>query len=178
MSPLEIVKTLLERDQEPVDEATVRRPNRGSRYLAVYTGVEPGTQVARSTGLTDERAARDLARKWEVQAREERVRRKAEGTLGREFQSRQNASLTQAEIAAILGLSERAVRTIEKRALIKLRRHPLLRAIWAEHMGSPPVEEDSFDLTPQDIAALFGLARSPIERHAILKVLILIWADA
>ena len=176
MSALDIVKTLLEGDPEPIDEATVRLPPRSRRWVAVFTGVTPGTQTARSTGLTDRTAAVAQARAWEDEARAERVRRKAEGTRGIGLLGRRNASLTQGEIAATLGLSERAVRAIEKRALLKLRRHPLLREVWAE-FASQPVEEDAIDLTPEEIGALFGLVRNPFERRALLKVLLFVWAD-
>jgi hypothetical protein len=91
---------------------------------------------------------------------------------------RQNAYLTQAEIAAILGISERAVRAIEKRALRKLRQHPLLRAVWAEFSDRYSVEEDSVDLEPEEIGALFGLVRTDFERRVLLKVLVFIWADS
>src|SRR5436190_7537132 len=56
-----------------VTEATVRLPPRGTKWIAVYTGVEPGKQVWRSTGLTDPTAALALARHWEAEARRERA---------------------------------------------------------------------------------------------------------
>ena len=46
-------------------EATVRRPPRGKRWIAIYTGEEPGKQTWRSTGMTDRAAALALAREWE-----------------------------------------------------------------------------------------------------------------
>jgi hypothetical protein len=144
--------------------------------VAVFTGVEPGTQVTRSTGLTDRDAALAQAREWEVQASVERSRRKAEGTAGIGLLGRQNAYLTQAEIAAILRISERAVRAIEKRALRKLRRHPLLREVWAE-FAAPPIEEDAIDLEPEEVGALFGLVRNSYERRVLLKVLFLAWME-
>src|SRR5437773_11073332 len=61
-------------------EATVRRPPRSRRWVAVFTGPEPGKQVWRSTGLTDRDAALTLAREWEAEARRERA---ASGALTR-----------------------------------------------------------------------------------------------
>jgi len=46
-------------------EATVRLPPRGHRYIGIFTGPEPGQQIARTTGLTDRDAALALARRWE-----------------------------------------------------------------------------------------------------------------
>jgi hypothetical protein len=40
------------------------------------------------------------------------------------------------------------------------------------------MEEDSIELRPEEIAALFGLTRTPEEKHVILKLLLLLWADA
>jgi hypothetical protein len=178
MDPQELVWKLLGDGDEAMCEATVRLPPRSHRWVAVYTGVEPGTQITRSTGLTDRSAALAQAREWEVQASAERSRRKAEGTWGIGPLGRQNAYLTQAEIAAILGISERAVRAIERRALRKLRQHPLLRSVWAEFSDRYSVEEDSIDLEPEEIGALFGLVRTDFERRVLLKVLVFIWADS
>src|SRR6266566_3593200 len=61
-------------------EATVRRPPRSRRWVAVFTGVEPGKQVWRSTALTDRTAALALARQWEAEARRQRA---ASGVLTR-----------------------------------------------------------------------------------------------
>src|SRR5438552_14677522 len=54
-------------------EATVRRPPRSRRWVAVFTGPEPGKQVWRTTGLTNRDAAMALARKWEAEARRDRA---------------------------------------------------------------------------------------------------------
>src|SRR5438876_5545452 len=62
-------------------EATVRRPPRSRRWVAVFTGPEPGKQVWRSTGLTGRSAALALARRWEEQARRQRA---ATGALTQE----------------------------------------------------------------------------------------------
>jgi hypothetical protein len=77
----------------------------------------------------------------------------------------------------ILRISERAVRAIERRALEKLRRSPLLRDVWAEHIGGhrltePELEEQRDSaLSPEEVAALFGLVRTEEERRALAKVL-------
>ena len=65
-----IVEYLLDADDVDLVEATVRRPPRGTRWIAVYTGVEPGKQVWRSTGLTDRAAALAQAKEWELGARQ------------------------------------------------------------------------------------------------------------
>ena len=59
---------------------------------------------------------------------------------------RGGAGLTQKEVALVIGMSERGVRAVERRALDKLRRHPALREIWGESIGegadgSPPALE-------------------------------------
>ena len=158
-------------------EATVRRPPRSIRWVAVFSGPEPGKQVWRSTGLTDRDAALALARRWEAQARRQRA---ASGALTKKptIRVRRGSGeaaaglLNQEEVAALLGLSVRAVREIERRAFEKLRRHPALRRFWREH-GTGEVEEGaaSGDLDGREVAAMFGLVRTPLERHALHKLL-------
>ena len=168
----------LEKHWCPVDDSIVRLPPRSHRWVAVYTGVEPGTQITRSTGLTDRSAALDLAKQWEEEARQERRRRARERHSSGFATSRlTGAYLTQQETALILGLSERAVRNLEKSGLRKILRHPIVRAIQAEYESSCPVEEDSETLSPAELAALFQLVRTPEEKHALLKALFLIWAE-
>ena len=158
-----------------VTEATVRLPPRSTRWVAVYSGAEPGQQIARSTGLTDREAALRLARKWEAEARAIRQSRKVAKAARTSF------ALTQAETALLLNISERAVRAIEKRALRKLRRHPALRDLWREYEPclsevSPGVDEGARGLTPEEIEALLGLAKTPIERQALRRVLgLVLW---
>lgn len=77
--------------------------------------------------------------------------------------------LTQLETARLLGLSERAVRAIEKRALQKLARHPELRQLWTEYGGE--LEEGFARLTDEEVRALFGLARTPEELRLMFKVI-------
>src|SRR5437870_5709247 len=175
-----IVDYLLHAD---LAEAAVRRPPRSRRWVAVYTGVEPGKQVWRSTGLTGRSAALALARRWEAQAR---IQRAASGALTRKptirvrHGSAEAASglLNQEEVAALLGISVRAVREIERRAFEKLRRHPALHRFWREY-ATGNVEESAGcqDLSRFEINALFRLARTALERRALRKVLAVILAD-
>ena len=80
--------------------------------------------------------------------------------------------LTQREVAMVLGLSERAVRDIERRALAKLRHHPSLRKLCRE-LG---IIEEAYpgNLSLEEIHALFGLTRTPEEQRALAHVLLLI----
>jgi hypothetical protein len=134
-----LVRRLLEDDQSRLAEATVRLPPRGSRWIAVYTGDAPGEQVARSTGLTDREAALDLARQWETEARERRAQNQHRVGAGALRAGHAGpGALTQAQVAAILNLSPRSVRAIEKRAVRKLRRHPLVRQMWKEFGEAAP----------------------------------------
>jgi hypothetical protein len=54
----------------------------------------------------------------------------------------------------------------------------VLRRFWREH-GTGDVEENfgSHDLSRPEVAALFGLARTPLERRALHKVLGTILTD-
>jgi hypothetical protein len=179
-----IADWLLDPDNAPkplkLAEASVHLPPRSTKWVAVYTGVEPGKQVWKSTGLTNREAALAQARQWEAEARKQRqalgkqptratlrVRRSSPGSVP-------FGPLSQKEVAALLNMSERAVRNVEKRALAKLRKHHLLRALWDE-IKMETLEtlaastEDS--LTGPEIAALFGLAETPEERLALKRVL-------
>jgi hypothetical protein len=186
MTAEQLVELILDADL-PVkaallDEAAVRRPRRGRIWIAVFTGPEPG-QVWRSTGLEDREQALALARKWEAEARRERA---ARGGISRKPTIRVRPGgaekgvglLTQKEVAAILKLSERAVREIERRAFAKLRR--ALRSFWREHT-SGDVEEGrrrpvagGFDFTSAEIRAMFARTRNDFERQTLRKVLALI----
>jgi len=173
-----IVRCLLERD---LIEATVRLPPRGTKWIAVYTGVEPGKQVWRSTGLRDRAAALALAKKWEAQARRTReasagVTKKPTIRVRRGSGEAAAGLLTREEAAALLGISVRAVREIERRGLEKLRR--ALRRFWNEHStGQVKTAADSHDLVPAEIDALFSLTRTPLERRALTKLLAAIRTD-
>jgi hypothetical protein len=86
--------------------------------------------------------------------------------------------MTQKEVAAILRISERTVRQIEKTALAKLRRHPALRNAWREWMSGEVEESYStagsgWALTRAEVAAVYGLTRTPEERRAVTKLLAL-----
>lgn len=175
-------------------EATVRLPARGHQWVAVFTGPEPGQQVWRSTGLRDYDAALALARTWEAQARAQRMarqmgRRSAALRVGRRPQDQSSGPfpeagpLSQVEIAAILKMSERAVRQTEKRALAKLGANPLLRRLWREYLsgelgeGLSPGEGRVDDLSDLEVRALLALARSPLEWQAMHRVLDFIGAE-
>ena len=155
-------------------EATVRLPPRGTRWIAVYTGPMPGKQVWRSTGLRDRDAAMALARRWEAEARQQRAMsgapRKPTMRVRRGSGEAAAGLLTQEEAAVVLRLSVRAIRNVERRAIEKLRRG--LRRFWREHV-SGDVEETSAsdDLLPEEVAALFNLTTTPMERQALKRVL-------
>ena len=149
----------------PINEATVRLPPRSRRWLAIYTGPD-GRQIARSTGLTNREQALVLARSWEASARMKRRQRTRPP-----IPLRNAGLLTHAQVGAILRISERAVREIEKRAIAKLRRHPLLRQIWREFSTHHPDLEESVLLTPTEANALLSLARTPFEIETIEAVL-------
>ena len=175
-----IVEYLL--DSELV-EATVRRPPRGRRWVAAYTGVEPGKQVWRSTGLTGRTAALALARRWEAEARRQRA---ASSALARKptIRVRRGSAeaaaglFSQKEVAALLGLSVRAIYNVERRAFEKVRRHPNFHRFWREYITGeieeqPLKEAGEAVLSDSEVAALMALARTPTERRALVKLLIL-----
>ena len=121
-------------------EACVTLPARGHRWVAVFTGPEPDTQVWRSTGLTDYHAALALAKKWEAEAKAQRANQTVSRPPSLRVR-RQRWRLagapgprTQKEVAAILKISERAVRKNEKRALRKLFRNPVVQQLWKDYL--------------------------------------------
>jgi hypothetical protein len=81
--------------------------------------------------------------------------------------------LTQRETALFLGMSERAVREAERRAIQKLRNHPQMREIWQDYL-SAELDEEHLLLTQDEIEALFNLARTPEEQRVVRKVLALV----
>lgn len=156
----------------PVCEASVHRPTRSRVYVASFTG-PAGGQVWKSTGLTDRNQALRVARRWAAQAR---IQRAAAG--GNVAKPRLRAGrgvpgtgglLTQREVAIVLKLSERAVREIEHRALQKLFNHPALRQAWRQYLAGE-LDEDRWNLTPEEITALFKLARTEQELRILEKV--------
>ena len=173
----EIVQVLLgeARLAEPrLSEASVHRPNRSRVWVAAFTG-PVGGPVQRSTGLTDRTQALLVARQWEAEARAERARlghttRKPVWRVPRSASSTGHCRMTQKEVALLLGMSERAVRAVERRAFEKLRRHPLLRQVWRQF---PKGELDEYQqaLTPEEADALLKMARTPQELHLLRKVL-------
>jgi hypothetical protein len=169
----QIVETLLEQKPlppPPLLEATVHRARRSRVWVATFTGAAGG-QVWKSTGLTDYDQALLLARYWESQARTQRaklglrkpsipVRPKKPGT----------GMLTQREVAQVLHMSERGVREVERRALSKLRQHPLLKELWDDY-SKGVVDEACWTLNPAEIEALFDLAGTLEELRLVEKVL-------
>jgi hypothetical protein len=156
-------------------EATVHLPARGRVWVATFTG-HAGGQVWKSTGFTDRRQAVALARRWEAEARAQRLRwgrspRKAALRVRRrESDSPGSGLLTQKEVAWLLGMSERGVKQAERRALEKLRNHPLLRSIWLKYLAGE-LDEHRLALTEEEIHALFSVARTPEELLLVQKFL-------
>jgi hypothetical protein len=52
-----------------------------------------------------------------------------------------------------------------------LRRHPELQQLWQKYLAAELVEEKEEVLSGEEIAALFGLARTEEERSLIRKML-------
>ena len=78
--------------------------------------------------------------------------------------------MTQKEVAVLLGISERAVRDIEHRALRKIRSLPLMREVWRQYLNGE-LDEAQLILTSDEIQALFNLVSSTEERRLLQKVL-------
>ncbi len=91
----------------------------------------------KSTRTEDPAAALVNAQELEATACAERARvgRAGQPQRLRNCQSPGNtgAGLTQREVAQLLGMTERGVRAVEKRALRKFRQHPLLRELWDDY---------------------------------------------
>jgi hypothetical protein len=184
MTIRELVQMLLETDDPPsaraLIEASVHLSTRGKRFNASFRD-ETGRQVSRTTGLTDRGAALALARAWEKEAQ---IRRIAQGAKPKKptIRVRPGSSeiaaglLSQAEVGLILGVSERAVREIERRAFAKLLNHPDLRRFWREWQTGEVQEtaagrpKDS-RLSRTEIAAVFALAKTLSERQALKKLI-------
>lgn len=139
---------------------------RGSEHLGV-AGVAPRTVREAATALAD------------LLLNQAKVARNtiAEGTpvvrIRRSKLGSNLPGLTQKEVAMLLNISERGVRKIEKRALRKLRSHPALRQVWQRFLAGE-LEESAVQLSRQETAALWRLARTSEERQLLLKVLRLI----
>ena len=174
----EIIVEVLLRDKLPphlpISEASVHLPKRSRVWVAAYTGPQGG-QTWRSTGLTDRNQALLVARKWEADARAERARigaspRRPGIRVSHRAPVNGSDPLTQREVAALLKISERAVKAIERRALQKLRNHPLLREVWQQFLAGE-LDEYQSDLIPEELAALFNLVRTNEERAVLHKIL-------
>ncbi len=155
-------------------ESSVHRAKHGRVWIATFTG--PEGQVWRSTGLTDREQALLLAKRWEAAARAERLRSSRRLSTGRIRVRRseprtETGPFTQQEVALIMKISERAVRRLERSAIRKLRRHPELRQLWQKYLAGELVEENELVLSSEEIAALFGLARTEAERALLRKIL-------
>ena len=186
MEPHNIVEILIESDG-PVSarrliEVSVHLPNRGTKWVAAFRD-ETGRQVWRTTGLRDREPALALAKEWEADVKRKRA---AQGAVPPRLTIRvrpgsaekERGCLSQKEVAAILGMSERAVRDVEIRAFEKLRRHPALRDFWRE-WTTGDIKETALRparqwvLSRAEIVAVNGLAQTPIERQALRKLLAL-----
>jgi Sigma-70, region 4 len=155
-----------------VIEASVHLPRRGRIWVATYRDGS-GRQFWKSTGQTDRQAAWLIAQELERAAREQRA---SQVDPLRQSSGRTNAGqFTQREIGLLMGISERAVRAILKRALRKLAAHPALRDIWREWTGN--VEEAAIPtggespLSEPEIAAVYALARTPAELNVLRKLI-------
>lgn len=112
-------------------EASVHLPRRGTRWMATFRD-ETGSQVWKATGLTDRNAVQAIADELEAQVKRKRAARGGQQRERPQSGITKPGQLTQREVALILGISERGVRAIEKRAFEKLRKHPALKALWRE----------------------------------------------
>lgn len=186
MRPNDIVEILIQADgpvcARDLLEVSLHLPRRGSRWVASFRD-ETGRQVWRSTGLRDRERALMLAKEWEAEAKRKRasqthLRPRLTVRVRPGSAQRQQGCLSQKEVALILRISERAVRQIEKTALEKLRRHPLLQSLWrewktAEIKESTTLDAPQWTLSPAEIAAVYGLAKTPTEREAVRKLIAL-----
>jgi hypothetical protein len=141
----------------------------------------------KTTRLRDKQMAMALAHQWELEAKR---KRQAQGALPPKPTIRVRPGsaeedlgfLTQKEVAAILRISERAVREIERRAFDKLRQHPALKNLWREWKTGEIKEATSrasklWPLSRAEIEAVYALAWTPVEQQAIRKLLALAQGD-
>jgi hypothetical protein len=147
-----------------VCEASVHRGKRSLVWVASFTG-PAGGQIWRSTGLTNRTQALLLARRWEMTAR---AQRSLSGRRSRAYATGVEG-LSQREVAILLGISERAVRLVERRAFQKLFSHPALRRIWRQYLAGE-LDEHQAALTAEEIRALFKLVRNIQEWLVLQKV--------
>ena len=160
-----------------ISEATVHLPRRSRVWQAVFTGPEGG-QVWRSTGLTDREQALLVAKQWEREARAERAKsgqspRRPAMRVRRIAPFTGTGPLTQREVAVLLNISERAVKAIERRAIQKLRQHPVLRDVWQQFLAGD-LDEHQLVLASEEVEALASLTRTAEEQRVLQKILKLI----
>lgn len=186
MGPREIVEILIQTDgpvcARRLVEVSVHLPRRGTRWVATFRD-GTGRQVWKSTGLREREPALALAKEWEADAKR---KRSVQGAVPTRLTIRvrpgsaekELGCLSQREVAAILRMSERAVREIERRAFDKLRRHPGLKDFWREwQMGE--IKETALRVSKQwtlsraEVAAVYALAGTTVERQALRKLLAL-----
>jgi len=186
MRPNDIVEILIQADG-PVSarrliEVSVHLPRRGSRWVAAFRD-GTGRQVWRTTGLREREPALALAKRWEADAKR---KRSVEGAVPTRLTIRvrpgsaekELGCLSQREVAAILRMPERAVREIERRAFDKLRRHPALKNLWREWQTGQ-IKETALGAAKQwalnraEVAAVYAMARTTLERQALRKLLAL-----
>jgi len=174
MKPTQVVNVLLGADdwaRPLIGEASVHRPRRGRIWVASFTGV--AGQEWRSTGTADKAAALARAKEFEAAARAHRA--DANPTVNKPLRIiRRSAGaaegLTQREVSLLLGLSERAVRAIEQRAMRKLARHPQLQELWRRYQAGE-LTENRHPLSTSELRALWDLTRSRTERMTLRKAL-------
>lgn len=186
MGPHEIVEILIQTDG-PVSarrliEVSVHLPRRGTRWVASFRD-ERGRHIWRSTGLREREPALALGKRWEADAKRKRAAQGAAPTkltirVRPGSAEKELGCLSQKEVAAILRMSERAVREVERRAFEKLRRHPALKDFWREWTTSQ-IKETALRVSKQwtlsriEIAAVNALAKTPAARQALRKLLAL-----
>ena len=170
-----------------IAEASVHLPRRGTRWIASFRN-EFGRQQTKTTSRTDYQEALAIARHWEEEARKRRTPQ-SNPPKGASFRVAPNSSardlgcLTQREVAAIMRLTERGVREIEKRAIAKLRRHPAFGRLWRQYLAGE-LGESGFkhsigsNLSAAEVAVLITLTSTPFERQALHKVMLFIDATS
>jgi hypothetical protein len=161
-------------------EASVHLPRRGTRWMASYRD-EAGRQVWKATGQRDRTAAQAIADELEAEAKR---KRDAQGAQPKEPSVRVRVGsgesalglFTVAETAAIMRVSKRTIAKLQRSAFTKMRNHPALKEFWREWQTGE-VEEAAvpthgeLELNRSEIAAVLAMARSPIERHALRKLI-------
>jgi Sigma-70, region 4 len=184
MTAEQVVELLLDADRPArsealLGEASAHLPRRGTRWMATFRD-ETGNQVWKATGLTDRKAAQAIADELEAATKRKRL---AQGRAPKKPVIRVRGSgeralgpFTQAETAAILRISERSVRELQRSAFTKLRNHPALKEFWREWQGGEVKEgaaatSRELELSRSEIAAVLAMARSPFERHALRKMI-------